>query len=161
MWKWITNTRPSAYWMIHLKRYFEQYFIEIYLIFIFFPTAVGVNVIQSGSMTAILQANKWRHIGYVKISSNSHQNAAAIEHTEFWVSLQVPFPLQLADTADVPAFHSVPYALLWPVSKQKRLQLFSFSMCSYIIVRPASVTPPFVTKEILFLVEMPVFFHVF
>lgn len=26
------------------------------------------------------------------------------QNTEFWVSLQVPFPLQLADTADVPAF---------------------------------------------------------
>lgn len=35
---------------------------------------------QSGSVTAILKANKWRHIGYVKISSNSHQNAAVAEH---------------------------------------------------------------------------------
>lgn len=113
----------------------------------FFPTAVGVNVIQSASVTAILKANRWRHIGYVKISSNSRQSAAATEHAEFWVSLQVPFPIQLADTVDVPAFHSVAHALLWPVSKQKRLQLFSFSMCSYIIVRPASVTPPSLLRK--------------
>lgn len=98
-------------------------------------------------LTATLKAHRWRRTGYVKISSNSHQNAAATEHTEFWVSLQVPFPLQLADTADVPAFHSVAHALLWPVSKQKRLQLFSFSMCSYIIIRPASVTPPSLLRK--------------
>lgn len=96
--------------MICLKRYFKKHFIKIYLS-LFFSHSIGVNIIQSGSVTAILKANRWRHTGYVKITSNSHQNAAATEHRVLSVTAG-SFSTTARDTADVPAFHSVAHALL-------------------------------------------------
>lgn len=61
--------------------------------------------------------------------------------------LRVPFALYVTDTADVWVFYSVASALLWRVSKQKRFQLFSFNMWSYIIPGFASVTPPSVLRN--------------